>query len=205
MKLEGIERALQEGCRLRGFRSGGGLRVIRIEKEDKCRGYGEHPNVDDALSHANEDFIAGGRSQYKEIYGVLKPHYLTGSKHSTSYLDNWLLQGKTIDAYVQDGSVVVELQGLFMVQTPDNIVNEVIRTGKTIRWENRGYLFESSSSAFPSGKPCCSSRTIKCPEGKSRSNDITYSIVKTGRGNEFFVALEHAYEAEPIEIPEKED
>lgn len=108
----GIDQALERGNRLHGFLSGGGLRVIRLELDGELKGYGEHPNVDEALIHASEDFSAGGRDYY-EVYGKLYPHYLTGSSEITSPLDGWLLRGRTIDAYrVYRGKVRVELTGM---------------------------------------------------------------------------------------------
>jgi hypothetical protein len=41
MKLAGIEKALAEGCKVHAFCSGGGLRVVRIEKNGKLKGYGD--------------------------------------------------------------------------------------------------------------------------------------------------------------------
>ena len=43
MRLIGINKALKEGGRLHAFLSGSGLRVVRIEKNGKLKGYGEHP------------------------------------------------------------------------------------------------------------------------------------------------------------------
>lgn len=132
MELRGLEESLEEGCELHGFRSGGGLRVIRLEKDGNLRGYGEHPNVEDALSHANDNFLAGG-IKYSEVYGKTEPHYLTGSEQATSPLDNWLLQGKTIDAYTQGGEIVVEL---------GRLGESVVKTGKA------GDFFEAVQNAF---------------------------------------------------------
>jgi hypothetical protein len=109
MELNGLEKALTEGCTLTGFISGGGLRVIRVLNKEKLCGYGEHPRVEEALSHANEDFLAGGRP-YKEVYGKLKPHYLTGLSKYTSELDSWMLNGGKIQAYKQGENYLVELK-----------------------------------------------------------------------------------------------
>ena len=50
MIVEGIEKALKENCKIHGFSSGGGLRVIRIEKGDLLRGYGEHPHLEELMA-----------------------------------------------------------------------------------------------------------------------------------------------------------
>ena len=41
-QLPGLDRSLSLGNRLHEFRSGEGLRVIRLEVEDRLNGYGEH-------------------------------------------------------------------------------------------------------------------------------------------------------------------
>ncbi len=125
MKLSHIEKALKKGSKMHGFRSGGGLRVIRIEGNGKLKGYGEHPNVEDALSHANEDLSFGGRI-YNAVYGVIKPHYLTGSSHTTSSLDEWLYVGNSFDAFVKGGEVVVELRGYSRLE---GSFDQVVKTG----------------------------------------------------------------------------
>ena len=53
-ELPGIHQALRDGCRLRAFMSGGGLRVIRLEKRKQLKAYGEFPHVEEALQHADE-------------------------------------------------------------------------------------------------------------------------------------------------------
>lgn len=124
---ESIESALRDGCMLWAFRSGGGLRVVHLrvaaligfphrlpisttpKKTRTLSGYGEHPNLEGALSHVGEDFAAGGRP-YREVYGVIHPHRMHGSAHSSSELDQWVLGGNKIGARFLDGLFVVELQ-----------------------------------------------------------------------------------------------
>jgi hypothetical protein len=93
-----LEKALRAGNTMHAFRSGGGLRVIRIEKGQRgaLKGYGEHPGVDEALQHAAEDYEAGHRD-YSKVYSSkgLYPHYLTGSSSSETELDAWIRQGLT--------------------------------------------------------------------------------------------------------------
>ena len=98
VNLTGITDKLAGGAELRAFCSVGGLRVVRIEREGTLLGYGEHPSLEDALSHANEDILAGHR-EYKEVYGESKPHYLTGSSTPTSLADQWVLSGNKIRCF----------------------------------------------------------------------------------------------------------
>ena len=199
MKLTGIEKALSNGCTVHGFRSGGGLRVIRIEKKNKLLGYGEHPNVEDALSHANEDFLAGGRP-YNKVYGGTKPHYLTGSSTSTSPLDHWLLQGYTFDAWKNGKGVAFRLAGQTQVELPKEILDEVLRSGKPAMWEHRGYTYRITKSSLPNKEPCTASEVVKSPDGKKNgSNPWMYHITKTGHGKNFFKAMENAFKARKAE------
>ncbi len=200
MKLTGIEKSLKNGCQIHAFRSGGGLRVVSIKKGNKLKGYGEHPNVEDALSHANEDFLAGGRP-YEKVYGVLKPHYLTGSSSPTSPLDHWLLRGRTFDAWQNGADVVFQLKGLTQVETPKEILDRVLETGQAEEWENRGYTYRITKSYFPNGDPCTSSQVVKSPQGKKSGADgWMYYITKTGHGADFSEAMNNAFRAEEVEI-----
>ncbi len=192
MSLSGIEKALQEGCKLHGFRSGGGLRVIRLEQERKLRGYGEHPNVEGALNHADEDFLAGGR-KYSDVYGKSKDHYLTGSSLASSELDQWLLCGHTIDAYVQGKEVVIELKGTEEVRTPKDLVEKMKKTCENVRWSKNGFTYLSTPTDTG-----YTTEVISAPKGKtSKGSDPWFcEVLKVGRGNKFYEALEAAVKAE---------
>jgi len=197
MALKGIQKALEQRCNLHGFRSGGGLRVIRIEKEGKLRGYGEHYSADGALAHADEDFLAGGR-RYSHVYGNLKPHYLTGSSCITGPLDGWLREGHTVDAFMKDSDIVVSLKGCVQTRTPKEVDKKVDKTRKPVVWTNRGYAYETRPDSFPNGEPCHATRVIRGPMGGD-ADAWFYSIVKTGTGKTFWVALNSAFKAKEVE------
>lgn len=59
MSMEQLEQALRAGGQLHAFRSGGGLRVVRVERDAGLVAYGEHPHMGDALRLAGEDYAAG--------------------------------------------------------------------------------------------------------------------------------------------------
>ena len=107
-QLSGIDKALNEGLELRAFRSGGGLRVIRIEdKNENLKGYGEHPHLMQAMLYAAKDYIQGGKP-YKEVYNnVVRLHYLTGSRSADDALDAFVLNGHKI--YAKKGEKGIEL------------------------------------------------------------------------------------------------
>lgn len=197
--LNGIEKALQDGCNIHAFLSGGGLRVVRIEQYGVLKGYGEHPSIDHAIYHADDDFLAGGRD-YKTVYGGEHLHYLTGSLSTTSPLDAWVRQGRTFDAYKRDGDVVFELHGYSETDIPPEVLKEVDEMGQTVTWRSRGYTYETSGSRFPNGKACHSTRVIEWPKGRDGADPWMYKIVKTGAGKNFTEALEKAFEATEVEI-----
>lgn len=106
-----LEQALRAGNKMHVFRSGGGLRVVRLEDKNQwLSGYGEHPSFEEAIKHAEEDYKAGCR-EYSTVYGVLYDHYLTGSATPSSLLDEWILKGHTIDAWFENETYIVELSG----------------------------------------------------------------------------------------------
>jgi hypothetical protein len=197
--LDGIRTALQGGHRVRAFLSGGGLRVIRIEKEGNLKGYGEHPHVDEALTYADEDFKKGGRP-YKEVYGVDKDHYLTGSREKSNELDGWILQGRKFEVWQENEIIFFKLIGMTQTRSPQPIIEQVLSSGESITWENRGYTYESYKSTFPNGSPSVSTKVIKKPEGvRSGADPWMYDISKTGQGSDFWEACQNAFQAEEIE------
>jgi hypothetical protein len=192
---ENIDEALKDGCRLHAFRSGGGLRVIRLEKGGKLKGYGEHPDVLEALNHAQDDYKAGGRP-YHEVYGGTHPHYLTGSSEASGPLDRWLLGGHTFDASIQDGRVQVELIGTEHQEQPEGVLEKVTKNQETVEWAARGFRFRSTPSYHHNGVGC-STKVVSSPEGKKDA--WYYSVVKQGQADTFFGAVEAALSAEPVE------
>lgn len=195
-----LEGALRKGHVIHAFRSGGGLRVIRIEKErhGALVGYGEHPSVDEAMKRAADDFRAGGRP-YADVYGDngKYPHYyLTGSTSSDSELDAWLHQGHTFDARAEGEQFIVELKGCHIVHTPDETLERARASkGQPIVWEERGYTYESVAD-----KDGVSTRVVKVPGGLERAHGAwTYDMVKTGRAATLSQAFAKALAAKQTE------
>jgi hypothetical protein len=100
MIYSNIMRVLAEKAsnHIHAFRSGGGLRILRLERDKELVGYGEAPNFDTALEYLEEDVAAGGHN-YEDVYGEnkLHPHYLTGTTKTSSNIDRWLLSGNSFD------------------------------------------------------------------------------------------------------------
>lgn len=192
----GIHKALKEGNKMHAFMSGGGLRVVSFSGV----GYGEHPNIEEALKHLEEDYLAGGRP-YEKVYGKLYPHYLTGSTLPTSNLDSWIREGRTFDCWQAGDDVIFQLKGLVNTNIPSERREAVMRTGIPVIWETRGYTYRITRERLPSGDLCTSAKVINSPEGRRDGADPwMYRITKTGRGQNFWDAVKKAFEAEEIEV-----
>jgi hypothetical protein len=191
--IETIETALYNGAKMHCFLSGGGLRVVRLERNGKLVGYGEHPHLEDALSHAAEDYEAGGRD-YAAVYGGDKPLYLTGSTQPTGPLDAWVRQGRTIDAIVAGNHIVVTMEGYGENRTPDDVAKRVF-AGETVEWEARGLKFKSRPEPFPNGDPGCMTECLT----RTARDAWSFRIHKRGRHTHLQRALELAIEAEEKE------
>lgn len=153
LDLSGIRQALQDGYILNAFKSGGGLRVIRLgtkgNRENLGEGmsiaYGEHPHVEGALVLANEDFQAGGRPHH-EVYGRTHDHYLTGSTTPSGSLDGWLLDGSLLIAWQEGEEIVVHLR----VYDATDDLRTIVKSG---RGRTLHEAVQNASHAQPESAP----------------------------------------------------
>lgn len=195
MALVHITRSLKEGNRLHAFLSGGGLRVIRIEKgkrADKLLGYGEHPHVDDALKLADET-LRTGKMPKESVY-------LTGSSTAEGPLDQWLREGLTFDAWANaDGTVVVQLLNSFYSDpVPQELLQKAHAEG-TAEWRNRGGIhLVHSVSYHPNRREHRYDYGLK--EIKRCTQNVNYPVAKTGKGADFDLALAAALAAPQLEV-----
>lgn len=198
-----LEAALRKGCKMHAFSSGGGgLQVIRIEKNEKLVAYGEHPNVSEAFRITADDFKAGGRP-YNRVYGKIETHYPTGSSMPEDELDAWLRQGSTFDAYASGENVVFELHGLEDYKVPDEIVKAVI-AGQTLTWTTeRGVVLESSSTRFANGSQGCSTRIVTLPDGMKHHRAWMWRVCRRGTASQLIVAIPAAFTAKVEEIDDQ--
>lgn len=199
MKLEAIDNALKDGCRLHAFCSGGGLHVVRLEKDGNLRGYGEHLYIEDALSHCNEDVLVGTRP-YDEVYGVTKPHYITGSSNQTSPLGQWISKGNTFDAWYCEGVVTCQLKGFKQVRVPKDVEERFLNNKTPLLWENRGYHY-MITNVSTSEDLCLQMNVVRSPDEKRIGSDPwMYNISKTGHGPTLFDAINEAFQATEVEV-----
>lgn len=199
--LTDLEPAFRSEGKLHAFRSGGGLRVLRIERDGELIAYSEHPNVGDAFRILLDDYKAGGRD-YNEVYGGSEEHYLTGSSAADSLLDQWILSGNTFDAWFSKGRFTFELRGYEHAKTPPDIVARSC-AGETIEWTcERGITRVARPSRFPNGERCCSIEVTKRPDGMSHHRATSYYFVMTGVGDTLEQAITEAFSAKKVEVVE---
>lgn len=201
-----LTEALLKGHFLHGFRSGGGLRVFRMEKggkDGKLIGYGEHPNAMEALSLLAEDLKVLGRA-YKAVYGKLHPHYLTGSSTPQGELDSRILQGDSVDAYVKDKQVVFVVAGYSEYHASQAILDEAKAQPDTpVRHENRGCVFSTvyhydpvAGDRYPTG---WSTSVVSLPQGMKHHRASMWRSTQTGTADTLFAAMERAFKAPEVE------
>jgi hypothetical protein len=125
--------AIRAGASLHVFRSGGGLRVARLEQgpgRGELLGYGEHLHAEGAIHHAAVDYRAKGR-EYGAVYGLKIPNYWTGSAEANDAFDEVILRGDKVDARAEGGQIVVEIRGHGRLKSPAGYrEREVVRVGR---------------------------------------------------------------------------
>lgn len=203
----------RKDCSLHGFRSGGGLRVFRLEQKGKLLGYGEHPHALESLSLMIEDLGVLARS-YKAVYGKTRPHYLTGSSEPQlnrqyGVLDAWILEGNTLDASIKDQKIEVVLSGYSQYHaSPEILERAKLQPEVPVRHENRGCVFETTyhydplaGDRYPTG---FFTSVVSLPEGMKHHRATMWHSNQTGRADTFFAAMELAFAAPETELPDHE-
>lgn len=203
--------ALLKGHFFHGFRSGGGLRVFRVEKggkEGKLIGYGEHPHAMEALSLLAKDLSALGRA-YKSVYGKLHPHYLTGSSSPQNELDSRILSGDSVDAYAKNGKIVFVVSGYSEYHaTEETLAQAKKRPGFGVIHENRGCKFETVyhydpayGDRYPNGWV---TSVVSLPEGMKHHRATMWRSAQTGTADTLFAAMEKAFVAPEVEVEDSQ-
>lgn len=187
-ELIGIKKALSKSppVKMHVFRSGGGLRVVRIEEKRKLIAYGESPTLEDALRRANNDFLKI-RPRKSEI------EYLTGQSFASSNIDAWVLRGQTIDLMYDSkfSSFVAILEGYEDQEIPDDVQKMAeANPGVTIYHTSRGLDFATTyyQNYFA--------------DGSQPMRAFMYKVRKQGEGATFWEAFQNSLTAPSIEILE---
>ena len=158
-----IQASLKAGNAMYIFRSGGGLRVVRVEqgkKRGELLGYGEYCNVGPALEIADLDLVKKKHKKYTT-------EYLTGSMSCTSKLDEWICCGHETNFKFENNRFYFFAELSVDVRSPEWINEKVLKDGKAIDWELRGIKYRTEKSMFPSGEPCLQSTCLTYPTGSN--------------------------------------
>jgi hypothetical protein len=198
-----IEQPLRDGYRIHGFSSGGGLRVIRIEDiAGKLVGYGEAPQVEEALEHAALDYRLGHETYEQQYSGENARHvnYWTGTTEISSPLDGHLRFGATFDAQTnaEGEGIEVSLAGSkFPPEVPDGITEYVADTMESVTFRERGVTYLAEPCQFPNGDIGASIKVLSNPDNIDTSH---YQYIKTGLGQTFTEAVTAAFDAPEVEL-----
>lgn len=195
---------LQGKSSVHAFRSGGGLRVLRLEagpKRGPLLAYSEAPQFDEALVHLSEDIENDGLAakNYQAVYGIngKKQGYYTGTSSASSKADEMILCGGTLDLYGSDGVITA------VFQTYERALKEEdwkpVFHGETVRIEKRGFTYILRPTRMPGGQGGGTCETIRGP-GSEGKDDHMYEVTYTGKGATVAEAIEAALVAEPVEV-----
>ena len=164
LKFKSIEEAILAGGKFHSFRSGGGLRVLSVEIGKKEVGYGEGPDFNYALNLLIEDLQAGGR-KYKDVYGKLHDHYLTGSYSSENdIIDWWVCSGRDVDASSKDGKIIVKMKGSIDRNFPKEISERCTKNLKPIYFRMNEYYYKANPCRFANNSIGTEFDVLKYPE-----------------------------------------
>lgn len=197
MKYKLINDTLKTGFNLHCFRSGGGLRVLRLERilqgENKSY-YAESYNFYDALRILEDDIIAGGR-KYSDVYGVIEEYYLTGSFSSGENLDTWVCGGKPLDILFNfdTNRFIIDMSTKEDIHAPQEIVNKVHENNIPIYWKTShiNRIFKSEQYVFADNSIGCSTSTIPSRNGIEANNEMV-TFPRLSYGDTFEDVLEAA-------------
>lgn len=158
-----VENRLSEKAsnRLYFFRSGGGLRVGRLEDcattTEKLLGYGEDIQFEPALLAVEENM------QGKPY----KTEYWTGTSEASSNIDRWILMGHSFEIRnLRGGDQPWHFESKFSHDLNfKQYHEEVAKTRKAITKEIDGIVYSFEPSHFPSGTECTSGRVVENRSG----------------------------------------
>ena len=207
MKYSRIDKKLKEGYSLHAFRSGGGLRVLSLKKDNQ-KFYAESCDLYDALRILEDDIKAGGR-KYKDVYGKIESDYLTGSVHFGDDLDNWICAGYPFDVKCEDDLIVIDISTKEDARVPESISKRVYK-GESIYWKITGFkrMFKSTPVRYANDEiEGCSTISIPSRSG-AQYIDERLDFIRIIKEKTFYEALEkiedivkNKFEFEWYEIP----
>lgn len=189
-KYQSLEEMLTEtGHQIKVFRSGGGLRVAYSKpKASEGKGYyGESFDLANALRIILDDVKAGGR-EYKDVYGPIEPHYLTGSYSSEAdMVDAWVCSGQDLIIYEESGKFFALAEGKLQWRTPKEIIDKASEGITDIFWKFKDSpnVFSSSCYVFANSEKGCSTKTVE----KNDADDCFRPVEYLGEGDTVEAAI----------------
>lgn len=145
MNYSNLEKYLKENsdAYLHAFRSGSGLRVLRVDKPNSKKAifYGEGPDLDYALNMLIDNVNGKKQSEVRQ--------YLTGSfADESDKLDFRLAQGESFDIKFIDGYFNMKIDFYVRRNTPKQIREKVLQTMQPVTFEMYNHEFQCSPYMF---------------------------------------------------------
>lgn len=203
-----IERGLREGMKLRAWRSGGGLMVVRVEHDDHKEGisdgYGEHPYLKDAIEHAEVCMKKGGLT-YEEMYNgenAMYTHYLTGTYDANTPIERAIHRGGYLRAKYVDGKYLAAIEN-WERENPGKPKEEMkkLEVGEYIEWESRGFKFRTTCKDTYGGS--YSTEVLHKPN--EDDDPFSWHSRRVGEGSTLFEAAANAIVAERVEYSKESE
>lgn len=203
--MKHIEKALKDGATMTCFRSGGGLRVVCIDKKgkngkDKLIAYGEHPHIENALLHAEED-LRDGFLEYKKKYdGKHHTHYLTGSMSQSSPLDGMILASTTakITYNLDKKKFEAQFHNVYKrYEMPFEVRKQVEADHVVVCWSDNVRKISYRSSPSERG-----GINTSCISENNKRDPFMYKCTKTGYSKSLKKSIKEAIDATEIEVLE---
>lgn len=199
---EVLETAIKRGNTLRMLRTSGGLHVVRIERGEELVAYGEHPLSLDAMSHAAEEYLSGPRP-YSQVYGKMKPHYVTGTTEQFWPLDSWLQRGRKLRVELINNEFVAHLFGHEELRLSKEIRERAV-LGEIVAWRSRRRLYEASPDPSirceKTGRPAIVVKVIEREKGEDAQHDSCWPVEKVGHSKTIALSIERACAATENEV-----
>lgn len=203
LKLTAIHVALRAGCRLHAFRGGGALRMVEITEAGVLKGYGEHPHIETALLYADADLI--DPRPYEEVHGKRYRYFCKPSPVVSSQLDGWINKDRAFECWQGSEEVIFQLKGWKSVVIPQEKYDEAVKAKRgRVLWENRAFTYEIRHFIGDDGGDSFISEVVKKPKDSKDRCPWSYYYAKTGRGKNFYRAMNNAFKAPEVEISDEE-
>jgi hypothetical protein len=168
-KFCNIENVLRSGRVINGFSSGGGVRVLRIDRPKKNEYYAEGATIYEAFFEL-EEIIKNKNHKAKMYFTGAYPDKDKPFDIWCRIHDSFSLKYK--EKYKFFG---IDIKWLDFENTPSHITETVFRTGKDLIYKNEtGKIWHVGMSIFPNGEPAAFSKRLDKKQSKTPTKTSSF-------------------------------